>query len=336
MTALLTLDTHGHVSIPDRAARYTLQRKDAQEGAEWETVEELTMPDGTLAGATVELLASAILTDLDAFAALDEGVVSITAPQVSFRFAPAEGWTALTTAHPLAARYTVEGTHTGRGTWTTANVRRTEVTRAEVRELTGLSSGGDVALHDSGVIIVEASHLGFALRLTPIPEPAYPQEQWGSRDVAKYLRSALRKTFPGQKFSVRCGRGTDYGSLSIRWTGGPTEEQVEAVCDPWQGSDFDGMTDCMNRREPLLILKDGELVEVRPVTRLFDYTRERPENVEDQAKTLVRQQTGAAWDVRYHAPRPFSYQGETFFGVTAWAQLNKIMDAIEAGAIKVD
>ncbi|MGW1007469.1 LPD29 domain-containing protein [Streptomyces sp. NPDC001118] len=336
MTALLALDTHGHLSIPDRAARYTLQRRDAQEGAEWETVEDLTMPDGTLAGATMELLASAMLTDLDALAALDEGVVSITAPRVSFRFVPTGEWTALTAAHPLAARYTVEGTHAGRGTWTTANVRRTEVTRAEVRELTNLSSGGDVALHGSGVIIVEASHLGFALRLTPIPEPAYRQEQWGSREVAKYLRSLLRKTFPGQKFSVRCGRGSDYGYLSIRWTGGPTEEQVKAVCDPWQGSDFDGSTDYMNQREPLLIHKDGELVEVRPVTDLFDYTRERPDGVEDQAKKLVRQQTGAAWDARFNDPRPFSYQGETFFGVTASAQLTKIMDAIEAGAIRVD
>ncbi|WP_329020357.1 LPD29 domain-containing protein [Streptomyces sp. NBC_01601] len=335
MTALLTLDAHGHISIQGRAARYTVQRKGTHEWDEWQIFEEFTMPDGTLAGRTAEALVATMLTDGEGIATLDGAIVNVITSQGSFRFTPASEWTELPAAHPMAARYTVEGSNMGQGVWSTANVRFTQTTGTKLRELTDLSEGGDVAIHDSGVIIVELSHLGLAFRLNPIPEPSYRQEKWGSREVAKHLRSVLRNSFPGQKFSVRCGQGTTHHDLGIRWTGGPTTEQVKAVCDPWKGHDFDGMTDSMNEREPLLIHKDGELVEVQLMTERFDYTRERPEGVEDLAKKLVLERTGTPWGDRFGGPKSFTYQGRTFWDDTALAQLNKIMDAIEAGAIEV-
>ncbi|MFB8406755.1 LPD29 domain-containing protein [Streptomyces sp. NPDC055912] len=336
MHALITLDTDGHVSIPGRAARYTLESKGSHESDTWEILEQITLPDGTLAGSTSELLAGLMLTDIEGIAVLEDGVLTVSETGRAFRFSPAEEWEALTPAHTMAARYTVEGTHPGRGTWSTKNVQKTEVTAAEVRSLTEQSTGGDVAVHGSGVIIVEAARVGFALRLTPVPEPTFRQEQWDSRKVAKYLRTELRRTFPGQTFSVRCGRGSDADYLSIAWTGGPSRAEVEALCDPWQGADFDGMADGMNQREPLLIVgAGGALVEVRPLTDLFDYTRSRPDGVLEQAKALISQETSAGWDAHFNNPRTFTFQGETFSGITGWERLNKVMDAIEGGRIAV-
>ena len=44
--------------------------------------------------------------------------------------------------------------------------------------------------------------------------------------VAKHIRQDLANTFPGQKFSVR---KTDYSTIHIEWTDGPTKEEVEQI-----------------------------------------------------------------------------------------------------------
>ncbi len=63
-------------------------------------------------------------------------------------------------------------------------------------------------------------------------------------DVAKMLRPVLRRTFPGVKFSVRISRYSGGSSVGIGWTDGPTEAQVSAVAEGFQGGRFEGMTDC--------------------------------------------------------------------------------------------
>ena len=63
-------------------------------------------------------------------------------------------------------------------------------------------------------------------------------------DAAKWLRKDLRKAFPGTKFSLNGSRGTGYGYYDCRWTGGPTEAEVREIVHPYQGSYYDGMTDC--------------------------------------------------------------------------------------------
>lgn len=57
-------------------------------------------------------------------------------------------------------------------------------------------------------------------------------------DTAKLVRQALKEAFPGVKFSVRSD-----GSLRVRWTDGPNEDQVKAVINCFRGGYFDGMTD---------------------------------------------------------------------------------------------
>ena len=49
--------------------------------------------------------------------------------------------------------------------------------------------------------------------------------------VAKHIRQDLANTFPGQKFSVR---KTDYSTIHIEWTDGPTREEVEQIAGKHQ------------------------------------------------------------------------------------------------------
>ena len=44
--------------------------------------------------------------------------------------------------------------------------------------------------------------------------------------VAKHIRQDLANAFPGQRFSVR---KTDYSTIHIEWTDGPTKEEVEQI-----------------------------------------------------------------------------------------------------------
>ncbi|MFF9785634.1 hypothetical protein [Streptomyces nigrescens] len=180
MTALITPNPDGYLSIPDRAARYMIEHKIINEMDGWQVLEDIAMPDGALSGVNAERAASIFLAAADGIAVLDEDVLTISADELSIRFAPVKGWERLTPSYRLAARYTVEGTHIGRGTWTTKGIKKPEASRSEARHLTNsvLEGIGDVSVHPSGVLIVEGGAVDLALRLTPITEPSRPQEQW--------------------------------------------------------------------------------------------------------------------------------------------------------------
>lgn len=62
-------------------------------------------------------------------------------------------------------------------------------------------------------------------------------------ETAKLLRGALKRQFPGVKFSVRSHTYSGGASIDVRWTDGPTSAAVDAVCNPYKGADFDGMVD---------------------------------------------------------------------------------------------
>jgi hypothetical protein len=62
-------------------------------------------------------------------------------------------------------------------------------------------------------------------------------------EVARMLRPQLKRVFPGVKFSVRISRYSGGSSIDVRWTDGPTVEQVEGVTHGFQGGRFDGMID---------------------------------------------------------------------------------------------
>lgn len=62
-------------------------------------------------------------------------------------------------------------------------------------------------------------------------------------DTAKLVRAALKRAFPGTKFSVRSDTYSGGASIRVRWTDGPTSKMVEAVTGSFAGSRFDGMID---------------------------------------------------------------------------------------------
>ena len=61
----------------------------------------------------------------------------------------------------------------------------------------------------------------------------------GGKQCAVNIRIELKKAFKGVKFSVR----SDYSSVNISWTDGPTAEQVEAIANRYEEGSFNGMED---------------------------------------------------------------------------------------------
>jgi len=62
-------------------------------------------------------------------------------------------------------------------------------------------------------------------------------------ETAKLVRSALKESFPGVKFSVTSKTYSGGASINVNYVDGPTYEQVKAVVNVFEGSYFDGMTD---------------------------------------------------------------------------------------------
>lgn len=62
-------------------------------------------------------------------------------------------------------------------------------------------------------------------------------------ETAKLVRKALKREFPGVKFSVRSKTYSGGASINVGWTDGPTRKDVEATAGVYAGGDFDGMID---------------------------------------------------------------------------------------------
>lgn len=62
-------------------------------------------------------------------------------------------------------------------------------------------------------------------------------------ETAKLVRAVLRDAFPGVKFSVRSSSYAGGASIRVRWTDGPTSDDVRRVTEVYEGADFDGMVD---------------------------------------------------------------------------------------------
>jgi hypothetical protein len=65
-------------------------------------------------------------------------------------------------------------------------------------------------------------------------------------ETAKLIRAALKKAFPGVKFSVRSSTYSMGASIDVGWTDGPCAKAVEAVTGCYAGANFDGMIDLKN------------------------------------------------------------------------------------------
>jgi hypothetical protein len=74
---------------------------------------------------------------------------------------------------------------------------------------------------------------------TTKPEPIY----LSCAETAKHVRAALRLHFPGIAFSVKSKTYSGGASISVRWTDGPTYDEVNRVAGAFAGATFDGMID---------------------------------------------------------------------------------------------
>jgi hypothetical protein len=62
-------------------------------------------------------------------------------------------------------------------------------------------------------------------------------------ETAKLVRAALKREFPGVKFSVRSSSYAGGAAIDVTWTDGPQDDAVKAVTGRYSGADFDGMID---------------------------------------------------------------------------------------------
>lgn len=61
----------------------------------------------------------------------------------------------------------------------------------------------------------------------------------GGKLVAINIRRQLKSAFPKHKFSVT----SDYSSVTVKWTDGPTKSEVEKITQNYSAGYFDGMDD---------------------------------------------------------------------------------------------
>ena len=78
-------------------------------------------------------------------------------------------------------------------------------------------------------------------------------------ETAKLVRIALKKNFPGVKFSVRSSVYSGGASIDVSWVLGPTTKEVDAVAGQYESADFDGSID-METHYDHWLLPDGSAI----------------------------------------------------------------------------
>jgi hypothetical protein len=75
-------------------------------------------------------------------------------------------------------------------------------------------------------------------------------------ETAKLVRDALKKRFPGQKFSVRSNSYSGGASIDVEYAGNIQEKDVKRVVEAYEGARFDAMVDLKTNVEHWL-MPDG-------------------------------------------------------------------------------
>jgi hypothetical protein len=78
-------------------------------------------------------------------------------------------------------------------------------------------------------------------------------------ETAKFVRTALKKNFPGVKFSVRSSVYSGGASIDVSWVLGPTTKEVDAIAGQYESADFDGSID-METHYDHWLLPDGSAI----------------------------------------------------------------------------
>lgn len=81
-------------------------------------------------------------------------------------------------------------------------------------------------------------------------------------ETAKLLRAALKAAHPGVKFGVRSSVYSGGASVSVDWTDGPQQSDVDRTAMMYAGASFDGMSDLKSYHRTLLADSDGNVSEV--------------------------------------------------------------------------
>jgi hypothetical protein len=109
-------------------------------------------------------------------------------------------------------------------------------------------------------------------------------------ETAGLVRAALRVAFPGVRFSVRSKTYSGGASITVSWTDGPTEPEVDRVAGAFAGATFDGQTDCKSYHVSTL---DG-----RPVHYGADFVFTRRDLSAALLGRAIALLTARGWDLR--------------------------------------
>jgi hypothetical protein len=86
-------------------------------------------------------------------------------------------------------------------------------------------------------------------------------------ETAKLVRTALKKSFPGVKFSVRSSVYSGGASIDVSWVLGPTTKEVDAVAGQYESASFDGSIDMETPYDHWLLPDSSAIIKHGPGTK---------------------------------------------------------------------
>lgn len=101
------------------------------------------------------------------------------------------------------------------------------------------------------------------------------------KQTAVQLRKVLKANFPATKFSVR----SDFNSVRVSWTDGPTFQRVDALVGGFKAGRFNGMTDSYDYDNTKVLTIDG--TNYRPRCEYISTNRETSPELARKAAALV-------------------------------------------------
>ena len=116
----------------------------------------------------------------------------------------------------------------------------------------------------------------------PVPPKKEETRYLGLAASNKLIRQVLKAQFPGVKFSVKGDSYAGGSSTDVRWTDGPTQEQVEMLLGGFASAGFDGSIDMQYSYDQWLlpnglIVTAGTTGTQGSMGYVSSFTTERPE-----------------------------------------------------------
>jgi peptidoglycan hydrolase-like protein with peptidoglycan-binding domain len=124
-----------------------------------------------------------------------------------------------------------------------------------------------------------------------------PKRYLSCAETAKLVRAALKKAFPGVKFSVRSSTYAGGASIDVGWVDGPTTKEVDSIGKAFQGATFDGMIDLKSYLPNTLVAnEDGTYEELSYGSDWVSAQRMYSEATLDAVKAKIAELSGAPFD----------------------------------------